>query len=169
MKKIIMMIALMAVPFAMQAQVKFHAAEAQEAYGKVKAIKTSVMGQSQTTTFSEDGKITSPNFSDVVYNAEGYMTSAKVEIMGQKVAISYTWDGGKVIGSSVDMMGQKVVNTRTYNDKGAAEKETADMGGQKIEMPYTDYKYDEKGNWISRKSTMMGQTVEQTRTIEYYE
>ena len=26
-----------------------------------------------------------------------------------------------------------------------------------------------KGNWISRSSEMMGQAIEQTRTIEYYE
>jgi hypothetical protein len=44
-----------------------------------------------------------------------------------------------------------------------------DMGGQEMETPYTDYKYDAKGNWISRKSSMMGQEMEQTRTIEYYE
>ena len=44
-----------------------------------------------------------------------------------------------------------------------------DCGGQKMESPYTDYKYDEHGNWISRKASMMGQEVEQTRTITYYE
>jgi hypothetical protein len=43
------------------------------------------------------------------------------------------------------------------------------MGGQEMENPYTDYKYDAKGNWISRKASMMGQEMEQTRTIEYYE
>jgi hypothetical protein len=36
-------------------------------------------------------------------------------------------------------------------------------------VEYTDKKYDEKGNWISRKTSMMGQKMEQTRTIEYYE
>jgi hypothetical protein len=38
-----------------------------------------------------------------------------------------------------------------------------------MEMPFTDYKYDSHGNWISRKMSMMGQEMEQTRTIEYYE
>jgi hypothetical protein len=44
-----------------------------------------------------------------------------------------------------------------------------DMGGQEMSIPYTDYKYDDHGNWISRKVSMMGQEMEQTRTIEYYE
>lgn len=65
-------------------------------------------------------------------------------------------------------MGQKITSIRTFNDKGATDKETINMGGQTMETPYTDYKYDEKGNWISRKSSMMGQTMEQTRTIEYF-
>lgn len=45
----------------------------------------------------------------------------------------------------------------------------ADFGSQPMEMKYTDYKYDSKGNWISRKTNMMGQEMELTRTIEYYE
>ena len=43
------------------------------------------------------------------------------------------------------------------------------MGGQKMETPYTNYKFDAKGNWISRKASMMGQEMEEQRTIEYYE
>ena len=43
------------------------------------------------------------------------------------------------------------------------------FGGQQMEMKYTDYKYDAKGNWISRKTSMMGRDMEQTRTIEYFE
>ena len=57
MKKIFMMIALMAIPFAMQAQTKFHDVEANEAKGPVKQITTNVMGETQTTSFTEDGKI----------------------------------------------------------------------------------------------------------------
>jgi hypothetical protein len=44
-----------------------------------------------------------------------------------------------------------------------------DMMGQQMETPYTDYKYDDRGNWISRKTEMMGREMVQTRTIEYYE
>ena len=41
--------------------------------------------------------------------------------------------------------------------------------GQDMTSPYTDYKYDDHGNWISRKASMMGREMEQTRTITYYE
>ena len=43
------------------------------------------------------------------------------------------------------------------------------FGGNEMVTPYTDYKYDDHGNWISRKGSMMGQEMEQTRTITYYE
>ena len=168
MKKIMLMFAMLVTSFAMQAQTKFHDAEAQEAYGKVKSITVSVMGQSQTSTFDENGKLISGAMSDIVYDAEGYAKSAKLEMMGQKLAVEYKWENGKVVGTTVEAMGQKISSTRTFNDKGATDKETVNVGGQTMETPYTDYKYDDKGNWISRKSSMMGQTMEQTRTIEYY-
>ena len=168
MKKIMLMFAMLVTSFAMQAQTKFHDAEAQEAYGKVKSITVSVMGQSQTSTFDENGKLISGAMSDIVYDAEGYAKSAKLEMMGQKLAVEYKWENGKVVGTTVEAMGQKITSTRTFNDKGATDKETVNVGGQTMETPYTDYKYDDKGNWISRKSSMMGQTMEQTRTIVYY-
>ena len=43
------------------------------------------------------------------------------------------------------------------------------MMGQEINTPYTDYKFDDHGNWISRKTEMMGREIEQKRTIQYYE
>ena len=57
MKKILMMIALMAMPFAMQAQTKFHDAELSEAQGAVKKITQDMMGRQQVTTFTQDGKM----------------------------------------------------------------------------------------------------------------
>ena len=69
----------------------------------------------------------------------------------------------------MNMMGNDVDATYTYNDKGAVASQSMNFGGQPMEMKYTDYKYDAKGNWISRKTNMMGQEMELTRTIEYYE
>ena len=45
MKKVLMMLALMAMPFAMQAQTKFHDVEANEAKGPVKSMVVNVMGR----------------------------------------------------------------------------------------------------------------------------
>ena len=57
MKKIIMMIALLAIPFAMQAQTKFHDLEVNDAKGPVKSITTTMMGMSRTVEFTEEGQM----------------------------------------------------------------------------------------------------------------
>ena len=106
MKKIMMMLALLAIPFAMQAQ-KFHDVEANEAKGAVKCITTS-------------------------------------------------------------MMGQEIKTTHTYNADGVVTSDTVDMGGQVMEMAYSNIKLDAHGNWISRTASIMGQEMTFTRTIEYY-
>ena len=45
MKKILMMVTMLAVSFAMQAQTKFHDVEANDATGPVKSIKSQMMGR----------------------------------------------------------------------------------------------------------------------------
>ena len=170
MKKLMLMLALMAIPFAMQAQTKFHDVEANEATGSVKKIVSNVMGREQVINFTKEGKMDREGTSDAVYDAEGYLQSAKMVFMqGQEVTVKYKWENGKIVSQTMNMMGRDVTTKRTYNDKGAVASESMDMGGQEMSIPYTDYKYDDHGNWISRKVSMMGQEMEQTRTIEYYE
>jgi len=169
MKKVMMMIALLAIPFAMQAQSKFHDLELNQVSGPVKTIVSNVMGMEQTINFTKEGKMSQEGMSDAVYDAEGYMQSAKMSMRGQEVEIKYKWENGKVVAQTMNVMGNDMTIKRTYNDKGAAATESMDMGGQEMSMPYTDYKYDDHGNWISRKMSMMGQEMEQTRTIVYYE
>ena len=172
MKKVLMMLALMAIPFAMQGQTKFHDVEANEAQGPVKKITSNTMGRDQVTTFTQDGKMQREGLTNAVYDANGYLQSATMTMMqGQAVDMKYTWKDGKIVSQSINMMGRDMVTKRTYNDKGAVAEESMDMGGggREVKIPYTDYKYDAKGNWISRKTSLMGQDMEQTRTIEYYE
>jgi hypothetical protein len=169
MKKVMMMIAMLAIPFAMQAQSKFHDLELNQVSGPVKTIVSNVMGMEQTINFTKEGKMSQEGMSDAVYDAEGYMQSAKMSMRGQEVEIKYKWENGKVVAQTMNVMGNDMTIKRTYNDKGAAATESMDMGGQEMSMPYTDYKYDNHGNWISRKMSMMGQEMEQTRTIVYYE
>ena len=76
MKKVLMMLALMAIPFAMQAQTKFHDVEANEAQGPVKKISQNMMGRDQVTTFTQDGKMHRDGMSNVVYDANGYAQQA---------------------------------------------------------------------------------------------
>ena len=165
----LLMIALLAIPFAMQAQTKFHDIELNEATGPVKSISTSIMGQSQVTTFTQDGKMQREGMTDPVYDAEGYLQSAKMDMRGQQMPMSFKWENGKVKSQTMSMMGNEFTITFKYNDKGVVASQSMNMGGQEMEIPYTDIKYDRHGNWISRKSSMMGQEMEQTRTIEYYE
>lgn len=169
MKKVLMMLALMAIPFAMQGQTKFHDVEANEAQGPVKKISQDMMGRMQVTTFTQDGKMQREGVTDAVYDANGFLQSMKMSFQGNEVTIKYTWKDGKLATQSMDMMGNPMTFIFTYNDKGAIASQSMDMGGQEMKMEYTDYKYDAKGNWISRKTQMMGQDMEQTRTIEYYE
>ena len=169
MKKILMLIALMAMPFAMQAQTKFHDVEANEAQGAVKKITQANMGREQVTIFGQDGKMQRDGMTGIVYDANGYIQSAKMSMQGNETTITFQWQNGKVVSQSMNMMGNDVTTTYTYNDKGAVDTQSMNFGGQQMEMKYTDYKYDAKGNWISRKTSMMGRDMEQTRTIEYFE
>ena len=169
MKKLFMMMALLVVPFAMQAQTKFHDVELNEATGPVKSIKSQMMGRDQVTSFSQDGKMTREGMTDAKYDENGYLQSAKMTGgQGMEIAVTYTWENGKVKSQSMNIMGQDMVISYTYNEKGAPATQAMNMAGQPMETPYTDYQYDDHGNWISRKTSMMGQEMVQTRTIEYY-
>ena len=166
MKKTIMMLAMLAIPFAIQAQTKFHDVEANEAKGAVKSIKSEVMGQERVTSFSQDGK--QLDITDAKYDADGYLQSFKMEAQGMEVAMSLKWENGRVTVQTMNAMGQEMPMTFKYNDKGEVASQSMSMMGQDMTITYTDYKYDEQGNWISRKTSVMGQTMETTRTIEYY-
>jgi hypothetical protein len=168
MKKLIMMMALLAFPFAMQAQTKFHDVEANDATGPVKCIKMDMMGRDIVINFSEDGKMQREGMSDAKYDENGYLQSAKMSFQGQEFSVTYKWENGRIKSQSMNIMGQDMTTTRTYNEKGAPATETMNIGGQEMVNPFTDYKYDDHGNWISRKGSMMGQEISQTRTIEYY-
>lgn len=169
MKKLMMMVAMLAVTLAMQAQAKFHDVELNEAKGAVKCIKSNQMGQDIVINFTPEGKMSQQGMSDAKYDADGYLQSAKMEMMGNQIDISYVWENGRVIGQKMVTGMGAIEAKRTFNDDGTTKANIMDMGGNQMEMPFTNYKFDEKGNWISRTTEMMGQTVEQTRTIEYYE
>ena len=152
-----MMVAALAVSFAMQAQTKFHDVELNEAKGAVKCIKSNRMGQDIVINFTQDGKMSQEGMSDAKYDADGYLQSAKMTMMGNEIVVTYKWENGRVVSQKMNVMCNDMEVKRTYNDDGTAK------------APYTNYKFDDKGNWISRSGEMMGQTMEQTRTIEYYE
>ena len=166
MKKIIMMLAMLAIAFAVQAQTKFHDVEAYEAKGAVKSIKSEAMGREITVNFTQDGK--QQDIIDAKYDADGYLQSSKQEVQGTEVTMSYKWENGRVAVQTMNAMGNEITVTFKYNDKGEVVSQSMPMMSESMAFTYSDYKYDEKGNWISRKASVMGQTMEMTRTIEYY-
>ena len=165
MKKVFMMLVLFVVPFAMQAQT-FHDVEANDAKGPVKSITTSAMGQSQKITFTQDGK--QEGLNKAVYDDNGYLKSAEQDNQMGTIKVTYKWENGKIKSQTMDMMGQQMPMNYIYNEKGELVKQTmsSPMGDMTIE--HSDYKYDDRGNWISRKTSVMGQSMETPRTIEYY-
>ena len=175
MKRALLMVALAAVPFAMQAQTKFHDVELNEATGPVKSITQSgMMGQGeQVVKFSQDGKMEADGLSGLVYDENGYLQKAERSVespMGNmKITTTYKWENGKVKSQTMDFGQGAMTQVYKYNEKGVPASMSMDMMGQSMESPYTDYKFDDHGNWISRKTEMMGQSMEQTRKIEYYQ
>ena len=175
MKKVMMMLAMLALPFALQAQTKFHDVELNEATGPVKSITQSgMMGRGeQVIKFTQDGKMQADGLSGQVYDENGFLQKAERSMQGpqgdMKITTTYKWENGKVKSQSIDFGQGSMTQVYTYNEKGAPASMSMDMMGQAMETPYTDYKYDDHGNWISRKMSMMGQEMEQTRKIEYYE
>ena len=173
MKKAFLMLVLFIVPFALQAQTKFHDVEANDAKGAVKSITSNRMGNPVSIKFTQDGKMQQEGMTDAVYDADGYLQSAKMKVNGQgmemELAFKYAWENGKVKSQTIETQMGAFKSTNVYDDKGVLVKTVMDMGGQQMETPYTDYKFDAKGNWISRKTSMMGQEMEEQRTIEYYQ
>lgn len=169
MKKLTMMIAALAMTIAMQAQSKFHDVEANEAKGPVKTMTMDMMGNTRTTNFTADGKMQSAEMTDAVYDADGYIQSAKINIQGQSATVKFGWENGRLKTQTVNAMGQEIKTTHNYDANGVITSDSIDMGGMAMESPYSDYKYDDHGNWISRKTSMMGQEMTITRSFTYYE
>ena len=129
MKKVFMMIALMAIPFAMQAQTKFHDVEANEAQGPVKSITTTMMGNSRTINFTEDGKMVVGEITDAVYDADGYIQSAKMNVQGQSTDVKFLWENGRLQGQVINVMGNDLKIINKYDEKGVITGTSIDMGG----------------------------------------
>ena len=169
MKKILTIIALLTASFAVQAQTKFHDVEANDAKGPVKTINSEIMGRPQVVNFSKEGKMEREGLTDAVYDDNGYIQSFKISTEMGSISMKYVWENGRVKSQSTNVMGQDMVITNNYDENGQIKSQGMNMGGQEFSNPYTDYKFDSHGNWISRKTSFMGQEMTQTRTIEYYE
>ena len=116
MKKVFMLLAMMAMPFA----------------GAVKSLTVSMMGMDRTYQFSEDGKIVSGDISDAKYDADGYIQSAKMNMQGQSSEIKFVWENGQLKGQVLEVMGNELKMTNVYDENGVATGVKIDMGGQEM-------------------------------------
>ena len=118
MKKLTMMIAALAMAMTMQAQTKFHDVEANEAKGAVKSISMTVMGMPRNTTFTEDGKMQQDGLTDAKYDENGYIQSAKMSMQGQEAEVKFTWENGKLVSQTTNVMGQEIKQVLVYDENG---------------------------------------------------
>ena len=164
-----MIFAALVMTVAMQAQTRFHDVEANDAKGNVKSISMNVMGMQQLIEFSQDGKMKQEGMSDAKYDENGYLQSATMSMMGQTASVKFAWENGQLKTQTINANGQEIVQTLIWGEDGLPKAQKMQVMGQEMEVPFSDYKLDDKGNWISRKTSMMGQELEVSRTITYYE
>lgn len=164
-----MIFAALVMTVAMQAQTRFHDVEANDAKGNVKSISMNVMGMQQLIEFSQDGKMKQEGMSDAKYDENGYLQSATMSMMGQTASVKFAWENGQLKTQTINANGQEIVQTLIWGEDGLLKAQKMQVMGQEMEVPFSDYKLDDKGNWISRKTSMMGQELEVSRTITYYE
>lgn len=180
MKKYFVMLSLLAMVFAAQAQTKFHDVECNDAKGPVKSItvkQKNIMGEVRVVMkFTQEGKLSDSEgtvISDAMYDKNGYLLSCVTATNGDKVNVSYEWEEGKVKTQTSKVGNFVIIVTNSYDADGNLTTQVTEIGGNKTESRNHDFQYDEHGNWISRKTTMkvMGQerTVTISRSFEYYQ
>ena len=141
MKKVMMMLAMLAIPFAMQAQTKYHDVELNEATGPVKSItQAGMMGRGeQVINFTQDGKMQAEGLSGLVYDDNGYLQKAERAVEtpqgNMKIVTTYKWENGKVVSQSMDFGQGAMTQTYKYNEKGVPASMSMDMMGQAMETP----------------------------------
>ena len=166
--KTILLLLALCITMGVSAQMRYHDVELNDAKGKVKSITTNsvVWGEPKliTVEFSVDGK--EKGAADVEYDNNGYRiksTDKKNEITA---TTKYTWENGRLIetftATSINDITMSI--KLKYNNKG----EQIELAMDTFKYQYSDYKYDAKGNWISRKRSFLGQQDTETRTIVYY-
>jgi hypothetical protein len=174
MKKVKFLLAMtgMMLSLAVSAQ-KYHDAEGDQILGHAKSLTISTNGQSQTVTYTQDGKIQSPDISSPSYNANGYMTSCNYTMMGYTGKMTFDYNvKNQVTKQVLSIEGGTISQEFTYNSNGTVKTETTTMSyqgvSQSMTVTYSYQDYDSHGSWIKRTGTLNGQSSEETRTILYW-
>ncbi len=152
---------------------KYHDAEGEQVFGHAKSLTVSSNGQSQTVTFTQEGKIQSPDISNSTYNAKGYVTSCNYTMMGYTGKMVFTYNvKNQVTKQVLSIEGGSITQEFTYNSNGTVKTETTTMSyqgmSQSMTVSYTYQAFDSHGSWTKRTGSLNGQTAEETRSIVYW-
>ena len=116
--------------------------------------------------FDKDGNLISPKYEKIERDANG----AIIEYYDpeRESTIRITWKNGKV--KDVTELFDDGYNYSCYGYEYDENNNIVQMGIAHVAFPYnySDYKFDEFGNWISRIEESNGTSVEEKRYITYY-
>ena len=146
---------------------RYHDVELNEAQGSVKSI-TSIdfSGKKKTIGFTDAGQ--EKNLKDPVYDNNGYLQSHKRNMFGFTFVANYTWENDRIAKVSSNIMNQPIEIVYVYDAAGELTRNIVNFQGQSTEGQYSDYEYDERGNWTKRKYSLTGKEFTESREIEYY-
>lgn len=116
--------------------------------------------------FDKDGNLISPKYEKIERDTNG----AIIEYYNpeSECTTRIKWEDGKVIATT-DLFGDGY-NSSSNGYEYDKDNNLVQMTQERIAFPfnYSDYKFDEFGNWISRIQEANGTTCEEKRYITYY-
>jgi hypothetical protein len=146
---------------------RYHDVELNEAQGNVKSITLrDLAGKVKRIEFTEEGQ--EKNLKDPVYDSNGYLQSHKRNMFGFTFVANYTWEYDRVTKISGNVMNMPAEIEYVYDAAGELTSNIVNLQGHRTEGMYSDYEYDERGNWTKRNYSLAGKEFTETRTIEYY-
>ncbi len=167
MKKILSVVAMLAVAISLQAQTTYHDREINQVKGPVKSVSVKSIPKRIVITFTPEGKVGGERFSNPVYDANGYMQSVFVGKKGN-TKVTYEWENGRLKSQTATKKNKTTKTTFVYDENGNVTSEIIEHDGQELVYDYYDFEFDSHGNWLVRKTKIMGIETKYTRSIEYY-
>lgn len=117
------------------------------------------------TLLTQDGEPVNESTTKLTRDKNGYVTRMEVTTPEYIIEASYRYNQGTVCHNFTFINGQAFETVIKLDDEARAKE--ASTGNYKVK--YSNYKYDQEGNWIYRKAKdNRGVSREERRTIEYY-
>lgn len=116
--------------------------------------------------FDGDGNLINPKYEKIERNANGEI----IEYYDPKTECKtrFKWEDGKVMG--VTDMFEDGYNSTSIGYEYDKDNNIVQLIQEGVPFPtnYSNYKFDDFGNWISRTSECNGNSIEENRFITYY-